>query len=362
MGLGKMLVVGAVAGGAVFGASHWDKIKCVGEFSDGGFGAVSDCFGWSGGGAEGEFNLPTKQREFAPSTVRVQVLGTVVMELAHGSAIVDIEHNLLGQFGGGTPGLTDSTLKLNKDDNVIFSVVYNPCFGMKTEKDGQPSAPAANKSEYDPPVSNIGYKITPLDGGKVSVEVNPGPMQVCFPRVPNTYDKQGLRNLTAWYTENGGIITTNTDDRSTQIVEQLAMASFNSLTIAVANAQACPTEALKNGGMTDESIKNAVGDAALGGILRDLKGSDDEAAADAVQEAFDEGRYKVVLSPDSERQPAAEATLNKMIQDLRGKDLIKYMKEEWDYKDIPDNFTAVIQTIRAPQIVSCGTGKINGGS
>jgi hypothetical protein len=306
--------------------------------------------------ASGTVELPTIQREDVKSTVQVQVLGAVAVKLGNGFAAVDIDHTGWGEIFDGTLGATDSTWFWNKDRDKFVNAHYYPCFGMNTEKDMQLPEGASQKGEYDPPTSKIGYYIKMLPDGKVDVTIRPGPMQACFITVPHTVEKGGLENNQLWSDNNGGFIKTNKDSFAVATTQQIVSAHLDSLIIKVVEAQACPAEAMRNGGVSDAAVRDAVGNAALGSILK--KSKNDPALYEAIQKAYDEGRYRVELSKDSERQPAAIAELNKMVADLKGKNLADGLK---DNNNSPYNFTISISDIEVPKTQTCGSGTIGGG-
>ena len=358
MGAGKLVAGVTAVGVAAWGLANPEKVQCAIDVFEGGLPAVIRCMELGGAAAEGTIELPTKIREDVKSVVSVQVLGTVAMQLGGGRAVLDVDNNGWTGIIDGVPGVTDSTWFWNRDGDKTVNVVYNPCFGMKTEKDRQPTEDMKKKGEYDPPVSDIGYFIDMLPEGKVAVTIKPGPMQACYMRVPNTVEQGGVENNMLWTDQNGSrFLRTNGNPTSIRVPMQVASAWVNSLVIKAAEVQACPTEAMRNGGMNDSSIQEAVGDAALGAILRKYK--NDPAMRTAIQTAHDEGRYTVELSPDSARQPAAIAALDKMIAELRTKNIMEGLEDD---SNSPYNFEAFIREVKKPQIVSCGTGKINGGS
>ena len=256
------------------------------------------------------------------------VIGGVVMKL-NGKAVVNVNNTGWSKFvDGNIFGKTDSTLYWNRDGTKPVTVIYNPCFGMTVNGPSQEQSLAVpkegDKSE-SAPVSNVVAKVISNSPTEVSVKIEPGPMQVCFIRVPNAADEPGGKvNQTLFTNDVGGILRTNSNTGPIEAIEAAVSADINQIVKVSAAMQACPEKALSDAGVSEKEIKDIVARATMGGLLKQY--ANDKAKAQLISAAYNDyftgarpNAITVELGQPLQRAAMYQQKLENTVNGLKGK-------------------------------------------
>ncbi|QQS19946.1 hypothetical protein IPL85_00570 [Candidatus Saccharibacteria bacterium] len=333
-----------------------DGVNCSAEVVTGNntAGSISKCFGWDTGHTEvtATVQAPVKEREFPVNTIQKHVLGEVAMTLK-GEANVRIDNEKWKGFWEG-PG---SNITWNKNNEKVVTARYQVCFGTDL----------ADKGGINgiPPKSTLQTSIVADGLDRVKVKVFTEPIEVCSTRVAAGEEAGGLANEQLWKNDDGGFFKTNMDTEGKDEIEAVLRTALAALIVDSVNAQACPLEALQNGGMSLQAVEREIAKVALGGLL-EIYGSDKvvrdritQAFADQYPEPKQPGQiseekpirdsFRVHITSDAKRVEKYQAILNARIASMTG--------TTTKIEGLEDT-TIRWSVVANPTKVSCGTGKL----